>query len=214
MVWRPGRVWLPAMGFTGLSVGAINEGGAGNFVYGEKWEGSHTGAPITVEIAAAGVNAVTMDTAGDMVATYMQLPYDFDIKQSMYVRVHWSTASVTTADTIDWIVTFLAITPNTTAIADATTALNSTIAQDTVPTTTADTWNVTAFGRINGDTFTEANEGVVWKVEMDAFAAGLTEAKNFLGLELVYTPKRLVGVDGMRHEAKRGTNMFSKDLPN
>lgn len=207
--WRPGRVFIPGMNFTGMTVGAINEGGAGNFVYGQKWEGSHTGVPTSVEIAAAGVNAVNMDAAGDMVAHYMLLPYDYDPKHPMYTRVHWSSGSSDVADTIDWIVTYLPIALDTTVIADATTALDLAIAQDTVAAASANLWQATSFGSINGEKFATNVESIVWKVEMDAFAAGLTEAKNFLGLELRYTPKRFRAPDGMGHEAANPMFMLS-----
>ena len=37
--WRPGRLYLPAMCFTGMSVSAINEGGAANDAYGVNPQG-------------------------------------------------------------------------------------------------------------------------------------------------------------------------------
>ena len=43
--WRPGRLYLPAVRFTGMSVSAINEGGAANDAYGVNWESSDTSAP-------------------------------------------------------------------------------------------------------------------------------------------------------------------------
>ncbi|NGZ94930.1 MAG: hypothetical protein CV089_02145 [Nitrospira sp. WS110] len=195
MNWLPGRVYVPAMFFTGMSVSAINEGGAANDAYGVNWEGSHTGAPISKEINSLGINGILLDTAGDMVRTDFMLPYDFDISKPMYVRVHWCSGSADVADTIDWIVLFKALQPEVTALGNPATALNIPIAQDTTPAATAYTVNRSPWGKINGGVFTRVNEHVVWNVEMDAFAVGLAEDKFLLGLELAYTPRRMYGAD-------------------
>lgn len=219
MLWRPGRVWLPAMQFTGVAVGAINEGGAGNFAYGEKWEGSHTGAPITKEISTFGVNGILMDTAGDEVNTYMPIPYDVDISLPLHVRVHWASGSTDTADTITFKVWYRKVVIDTTAIAangnTGGTALDTLVGSDT-QVGTAYTWQATGWGAIDTRVTAIADnvEAILWSVELDAFAAGLSEDKFFLGLELRYTPKRLAGVDGMYQEAKLGTYKFSKEFAN
>lgn len=220
MQWRPGRVWLPATQFTGVAVGAINEGGSGNFAYGEKLEGSHTGAPIGKEISTFGVNGMLLDTAADEVNTYMPLPYDMDITKPVYARVHWTSGSTDTADTVTWKVWYRKLVLNTTAIAAAGntggTALDTVIAAQDVPVAAAYTWCATAWGILDPRSTAIADnvEGVIWSVELDAFDAGLTEDKFLLGLELRYTPKRLAGVDGMPIEAKAGTKTFSKEYAN
>lgn len=211
ILWRPGRIYIPANHFTGMSVGAINEGGTGNFEYGEKWEGANGGAPISKEISTFGITAVLMEAAADEVDHLMMLPYDMDIERNIYVRVHWTSGSSTTADTIDWAVRYLKVVPDTTVLAAPGTALDGTIAQDTVVGEYVH--QATGWGSIQPDaTPIAANvEYIIWGVEMDAFAGGLIEDKFFLGLEIRYTPKRLWGVDGMRQEAKPTTTMFAKE---
>ena len=184
--WRPGRLYIPASSFTGLAAGI----------------GQHTGAPIEAEIGTTGDAGFLVDTAGDMVVTTHMIPSDFDRKFPLKVRVHWSSASTTTADTIDFIVLYSALIPEVTGQITPATALSTAIAQDTVPTTTALTRNRTAWGVINGNTISKYAEDISWLIELDAFAAGLTEAKNILGLELMYTPRRLYYGDGMAVEAK------------
>lgn len=207
-VWRPGRIYIPANHFTGLTVGAVNEGGVGNFAIGEKWEGTGVGAPISKEISTFGLNAVLMEAAADEVNHLMLLPGDLDIGQNVYARVHWTSGSATTADTIDWLVRYLKVVPDVTTLSSAATALDRQPAQDTV--IGAYTHQVTSWGSLlAGATPIAQNvEMIEWEVEMDAFAAGLTEDKFFLGLELAYTPKRLAGPDGMRREARRPTFML------
>ena len=206
--WRPGRLYLPAMCFTGMSVSAINEGGAANDAYGVNWEGSHTGAPISKEISSFGFNGVLLDTNGDQVVTDHLLPYDFDIAKNAYVRVHWACGSTDTANTIDWKVLYRALIPEVTALAAPSTALNTVIAQDLVPVATAYTVNRSPWGTINAGSIDPAAEHMAWLVEMTTFAVGLSEDKFLLGLELLYSPKRMRGPDGMAREASIPVSML------
>lgn len=192
--WRPGRVYFPVSEFTGLIGAAGVSAGTG------------PGAPVQQEISTFGLNAVLLDTAGDALDHNFHLPYDVDRNRPIKFRVHWTSGSSTTADTIDWKVFYLAIVPDSTTIAAATTALGSTIAQDTV--IGAYTWQVSAYGAIAAGTLAPNVEAMTVQVEMDAFAAGLTEDKFLLGLEMLYTPKRMRGVDGMKHEAHPATFML------
>ena len=189
--WRPGRVFLPAMNFSGLINGVT---------------GLHTGAPVVQEISTFGVGAVMMDTAADELNTFMRLPYDMDLSKRIYARVHWTSGSADVADTVTWKVWYRALTPNVTAIAAAGatggTALSQAVLIQTVPAATALIWCTTTEGYIDAGTLSARVEALIWSVEMDAFAAGLAEDKFLLGLELRYTPRRLSGPDGMLQEAK------------
>lgn len=215
LVWRPGRVYIPANHFTGITNAALTAGaGSEAQTIGSFLAGTGTGAPVQQEVSTFGLVGVLMDTAADELNHLMLLPYDLDITQPLYARVHWTSGSATTADTIDWLVRYLKIVPDTTVLASAATALDTQPSQDTV--IGAYTHQVTSWGVLDPRVTAIADtvEMIEWEVEMDAFAAGLTEDKFFLGLELAYTPKRLAGVDGMRQEAKRATSMFSKEYPN
>ena len=216
MWWRPGRVYIPANQFTGLVTAALTAGaGSEAFAAGAFMQGSGVGTAIWKEISTTGVVGVAMNTAADEINTQMLLPDDMDISKNIYVRVHWTSGSATTADTIDWIVRYLKIVPNTTAIVSAATVLDKTIAQDTVPVATANTWCATEYGVIQPavTAFADNVEAIQWEVEMDAFAAGLTEDKFCLGLEIRYTPKRLY-YGGMLHEAKAPLSMLSDKYSN
>lgn len=198
--WRPGRLFIPAMNFSGLTTIAINEGGAGNYAAGATIAGTGPGAPITKEISTFGMNGVLMEADGDALDHLLMLPYDVDLKRDIRFRVHWTSGSATTADTIDWKVFYLGLVPDSTTIAAATNALTTVVAQDTV--IGAYTYQVTAYGVLKGDTLGQNVESLALQVEMDTFAVGLTEDKFLLGLEMVYTPKRLRGPDGMAHPVK------------
>ena len=199
--WRPGYVYYPAMNFTGLSVGAVNEGGAGNYAYGESWAGSHTGAPYSKEISTLGMNGVLMAAAGDMVIHQTAIPPDLDVTQPTYARIVWTSGSSDTADTVTWIALYHQLIPNVTALITPATALDKTIAAQDVPVATAYALCKTAWGRINGGTISSKAEDWSWLIEMDAIDAGLAEDCFLLGLEVAYTPKRLRGAGGNLRQA-------------
>ncbi len=192
--WRPGRIFIPGLHFTGLI------GAAGVSV------GSSTGACVTQEISTFGLVAPMMDTAGDVLDHLMQLPPDVDLKKDIRFRVHWTSGSADTADTILWKVFYLGIVPDSTTIAAATTALTTVVATDTVVGAYA--YQTTAYGLLKGGTLGQTVEALALQVEMDAFAAGLAEDKFLLGLEIVYSPKRLRGPNGMAHNAMVPTTML------
>lgn len=209
-MWRPGRVYVPVVQFTGLAYEATGAAGI-------KSVGAGTPSATnlkTTEIGTTGMVGLVLEAAGNSVMHNMLLPYDYDRSYPMYARVHWSSGSSTTADTIDWLIQYTPIVLNTTVLIDPATALDKTIAQDTVPVASANVWCVTDWGRINASKFEDNVEAITFEVEMDAFAAGLTEAKHLLGLELRYTPKRLLYGDGMVAEAKAATYMLSSKFAN
>lgn len=192
--WRPGRIFIPSVSFTGLI------GAAGVSI------GANTGALVTKEISTFGMVAALPDTDGDVLDHLLALPYDVDLRKDIRFRVHWTSGSADTADTIDWKVFYLGIVPDSTTIAAATTALTTVIAQDTV--IGAYKYQVTSYGLLKGDTLAYNTEALALQVEMDTFAVGLSEDKFLLGLEMVYSPKRLRGPDGMKHGAKLPNTML------
>ena len=210
LAWRPGRIYLPAMKFTGMSVTAINEGGAANDAYGIGWESAYTTAPTSAEINSLGLNGIAMDTDGMMVNTDVMLPYDIDVKKNVYVRLHWTCGSVDTADTVLWKLLYTALIPEVTALIVPATAFDTVIATDTVPAATAYTINRTSWAVINAGTISEKAEHIAFNVEMDTKDTDMAEALFLLGLEIMYSPRRLSGPDGMSMPAKATTAMLGK----
>ena len=192
--WRPKRLYIPVPNFSGILGAAGVSVGAGG------------GAPVQQEISTFGIVSILMDTAGDLLDHNLQMPHDIDIAKDIRIRVHWTSGSATTADTITWKVFYLPIVPNTTTIAAASTALTTVIAEDTVAG--AYIWQATEWGILKGGTLAANVEALMLQVELDAFAAGLTEDKFPLGLEVAYSPKKLRGPDGMKHNAKLPQTML------
>jgi hypothetical protein len=180
-------LYIPVSTFTGWLGAAGVSAGAG------------AGAPVQQEISTFGVVACLMDTADDALDHNLMLPYDVDLRKPIHFRVHWTSGSATTADTIDWVVKYLAIVPDSTTMATGSTALTTVIAQDTV--IGAYKYQTTAYGVLAGDTLDQSTEALMLNVVMHDFAVGLSEDKFLLGLEMAYSPKRLRGNDGMAHPA-------------
>ena len=155
-----------------------------------------------IEIGTSGVTGLKMTAAGNSVMHLFALPRTFDPKYSLRARLHWSSGSTDTADTIDWKILYTPIVYNVTAIAAPATALDTVIPQDTVPVATANAHCVTAWGSISPNKLADNVEALLIEMEMDAFAVGLSEAKHLLALELAWTPRRLYYGDGMAHPAK------------
>ena len=206
LLWRPGRLYIPVSSFTGWTYEATGAAGVKSVGAGTP---SATNKQFT-EIGTTGVVGMLFEAAGDSIMHSMLLPYDLDTTHNVAVRVHWSSGSTDVADTVTWLVQYTQIIPNVTAIVDPATALGKVVVIDNVPVATANTWCATEYGWIVGGVLNQKAEAITFEVEMDAFAAGLTEAKHLLGLELRYTPKRLQGPDGMLMPAKPALSMLGK----
>ena len=197
LLWRPGRMFIPVSQFSGIIGAAGVSAGVG------------TGAPVQQEVSTFGIVGILMDTAGDELNHMTMLPYDFDTAHPLYARVHFTTGSATAADTIDWLFRYTQLVPNVTTLVDPSTTPAVNIVQMTV-TGTAYSYQVTSWARINGGVISNKAEAILCEVELDAFAAGLTEDKFLLGLELMYTPRRLNGVDGKSNPSKPTLSMLGK----
>lgn len=143
---------------------------------------------IVENINSLGLSGVKMNTAGDVIRHYWMPPVDLDYTQPVYARVHWTSGSSTTADTITWKLWRKNRSPNNDALtATIDTALDTVIAQDTVPAGVAFTIGITAAGKWNANAFLPSNVQEL-ALEMDAKAGGLSEDIYALGVEFLYVP--------------------------
>lgn len=140
------------------------------------------------EINSLGVFGVAMDNADDLIRHLLVLPWDVDYGHPIYVRVHWTSGSATTADTVTWAVTRKSRSPNNDALtATIDTALDTAIAQDTVPAAVAYTLCRTLPGKINANSV-RPNEMHEIQLKLTQKAVGLSEALFALGVEFLYVP--------------------------
>lgn len=156
--------------------------------------GSVADADIIEQISTLKVPGVKMNTAGRTARKYFAVPKEWDTGFPLYFRVHWSSGSSTTADTITWKAFVKLLSANNDQLtATVSTALDTVIAQDTVPVGTAWTLGVTAAGKLNTGAVAAQIAGVpnslICSFEMDAKAVGLSEDIYLLGAEILYVPR-------------------------
>lgn len=147
------------------------------------------GGGILREISAGGISGLLMATAGDDIRHFMEIPQDWDRSQKVRVRIIYSTASTTAADTITWKFAYRLITPGTTDFGATSVVLDTLLAADNVSGTADAIERSAAAGVINAKSLGIAALYWLFGVEMDAFAAGLTEGKTLLGVEFEYTKR-------------------------
>lgn len=173
-VFIPYRTGLSVLGASGAAAGA------------------GVGGPVEGEAGATAAVGIIM-TAGDELDFFIPLPRDLNWTQEVGVRVRYGTASATDSDTHTWIGKFGVIAEDA-AMAIGATDLDTTIAVDT-DNGTADAWQHSPRGIINGGTFTPANvtnqDFLALNIELDATDA--SEEINLYGLMIDYMPKPGLG---------------------
>ena len=189
VAWLEKKVYIPAWMFQtfrtiGPSGGATDLGGI---------DGTDVGAPVMTEIGASGITGLEIGAAGDMVATVWD-PYEVDIRKALRFRVVWTQTSVTATDTIDWILTYLAINAaETTALVTPVTALTTPIPLGDASSGVAARVQWSDFGQVAGNTLVNTTELLAFRVEADAIGTFSANEPLFLGLEIRYTPRRCQG---------------------
>lgn len=152
--------------------------------------------PEIEQINSTGITGLNMSTAGELVRHLWVPKGGADLSKRVYFRVHWTSASSTGADTVDWKVLTSVLAHNTdrlNSISPAT-ALTFPIPQDTVGASATYSYRVTAPGYVDfpaaGVTMDQAGTYLaVLDCEMDAKAGGLSEDIWLIGLEVAFVPK-------------------------
>lgn len=154
--------------------------------------GAGVGGPVEGEAGSTAAVGIIM-TASDELDFFIPLPRDLNWTQDVGIRIRYGTASATGADTHTWIALYDVIAEDS-AMAVGTTALDTTIAVDT-DNGTADAWQHSPRGIINGNTFTSSNvtnqDFLALNIELDATDA--SEEINLYGVMLDYMPKPGLG---------------------
>lgn len=165
---------------------------------------------------AVGLVGMRMMNDGDSVGHFQMLPADLDLKRPIYFHVWWtSEARAVGARSLLWRVRFRPVIPGESVAASAATALSTAILAHAPSGTylAIERTGAVSRGVIVGSTIPHSSAGIMLTVDSQTISS-FTEYKHLLGLEMAYTPKRFVGVDGMRHEAKPATAMLSDHYDN
>jgi hypothetical protein len=161
--------------------------------------GVSTGVGDMVEAEIGSLSQVALvATAGDEHDWAITVPYDMNVEHDLGVRIKYSTASTTAADTHTWITLYDVIAEDA-AIALGTTAMDTThVAASDTDSGVANAWQWSTRAVLNGGTLTRANltnqDTLAFNVELDATDA--SETIHILGIKIDYVPKRSQGPEG------------------
>ena len=206
-VWRPGRIYIPAWQFAGVAYEATT----GNAI-----KSIGTGTPDATNLAlnevnTSGITGMLLKTTDNSVNHLMQLPGDFDPSKPMHFQVYWTSNNTT--GSVDWEMFYKVFIPGTTVLgtAEAATAMDVVGAAQTSPGV-AYTVSETPRMSIYGGKIAETTTLIQLTVQMHALVT--ITLPFFLGLGVIYTPRRLWGPDGMTQEAKAPTFPVGKTYAN
>jgi hypothetical protein len=205
LVWRPGRIYIPASQFSGLDYETTTATDIKSM-----GTGAANDTAIT-EINTSGIVALNMGANANSVEHLLAVPSDIDLAQPIYFSVVWTANN--TSGTATMAVTYKPYIKDTTVLGSAVsaTALSTAITAKTMAGV-AFTLMVTDEGKLNGGVLPETTE----YLQLGVIRSAVTTITlvSFLGLNIRYTPRRLWGPDGMGHEAKAPTYIAGKTYAN
>lgn len=183
ILWRPGRLYIPAWQFAGLDYEATTA---------TDIKSMGTGAAndtAIAEINTSGITGVSMGANANSLETLLQIP-DWDKAHNIYFRVWWTANN--TSGTCTWDVLYKTFVPDSTVLGSAVsaTALGKTIGADTMGSV-AYTLMRSPEGVLYGGTLADNVEAI----QLGVVRTGVTTITTpyFVGLDIRYTPKRLQG---------------------
>ncbi len=136
------------------------------------------------------IDAEGNDATGDEIQFWTAVPRDMDCLHPLRIRVYWSTSSSTTTEIMEFIALYVKHTPNSTALIDGTTALDTVIPIDY--TVAAYTLQVTDWGIVNGNAF-DNGDFIAWEIRVGAQTTITLSSDHIIAVEFAYTPKMTAG---------------------
>jgi len=153
--------------------------------------GASVGAGDAPEAETAALEAVGlhMDPTTDGHSWQWHIPWDVNWLHPLGFKVKYSSASAEAADDRQWVLLYDVIEEDS-AIAVATTALSTAIAAET-DNGTADAWQYSPRGILNGQTLSKANveQGAILALNLVLLLDDASEEMNMYGLVIDYMPK-------------------------
>ncbi len=158
------------------------------------------GAGDAPEAEAGALEAVGlhMDPTTDGHSWQWHSPWDMNWLHPIGFQVKYSTASATAADDRHWVLLYDVVAEDA-AIAVATTALSTAIVAET-DNGTADAWQYSPRGILNGATLTKANveQGAIMLLNLVLLLDDAGEEMNMYGLRIDYMSKQWQGAPNDR----------------
>lgn len=157
--------------------------------------GVSVGAGDAPEVETGSLEAVGlhMDPTTDGHSWQWHIPWDMNWVQPIGFKVKYSSASSTSADDRHWVLLYDIVSEDS-AIAVATTVLSTAIVAET-DNGTADAWQYSPRGILNGETLTKVNveQGDIMLLNLVLLLDDAGELMNMYGLRIDYMPKEWQG---------------------
>jgi hypothetical protein len=153
-----------------------------------------TGVGDAPEAEAASLSAVGLDMEiGEEHDWFWPIPNDLNQLHSIGFKVRYSSASTTDTDDREWIILYDVIAEDA-AMALGTTALDTVIVAE-LDNGTADAWQESSRGVLNGGTITEANVAAMdlLAINLELNVEDSSSEMNMYGIIIDYVPKRGAG---------------------
>lgn len=203
-MWRPGRIYIPAYNFAGLRYSSLGSGQASAATIA-----SATNATLSMYlqiVTTSGFTGLFTSSMSDAVNHLMEVPYDMDVTKNIYTRLWWTCNETSASNAVTWALTYTQFVRGTTVLTNPFVALDSVIGSSSYPGTSAWMLAGTGTGYIKQNTINKNTEFIGWRMSLTTHT--LAAQPVLLGLEVIYTPKRLRYQDGMPYEAKQMTNVL------
>lgn len=175
MEWNEAVEYIPARSFQSFVTDA----------------GIAAGAPVFQEIGSSGISGIQVNQASDAIATIWHMGNHVDITKQIRFRVLTSKNS-TDADVETTAVTYTRLVAGTTVLIAPVTALTTAVPALTYGVV-ADVPTFSDFGIIAKNTLADTTFALALHVASTMTNASADEI-SILGLEIRYTPRRMVGV--------------------
>jgi hypothetical protein len=193
VIWRPGRIYIPAWQFSGLDYEVTTATDLKSMGTGAANDTS------VIEINTSGITAVNLTANANSLEHFMAVPGDMDLTQPIYFSVVWTANNTSGSATMA--VLYKPFIKDTTVLG---TAVSATALSTAIPLKNmagvAFTIMVTDEGKLNGNVLPETTEYLQLGVVRTTVATITTV--SFIGLNIRYSPRRFWGPEGMGHEAK------------
>lgn len=180
------RIYIPVFNMSGVYQAVAA---------GVLFRSQQSATSLAAAVAASLVGKLGIAAQNDGASHQLMIPYDLDITKQLRFRVHFTQTAV--SGTVTWQILYLPLigaisgTAGATVIAAPATALN-TVIPALSGTVVASDYRVSDFGIINRNVLPDTTLGMV--LALTCTDAAPVAGLGLIGLELLYTPRKMAGI--------------------
>ena len=160
--------------------------------------GADTTTAIMTALAGTSIkmNGLLVNDTSDVLQTLLVNTKQIDWANPVRFRIHYTSTSVTSADTITWVVQYRLLTADAAMSAASLVALDTPITAQTNGSTTPNLLKITPTGVLAASTIAPtASQHVLLQVSASTITFASSKKPYLLGLEIGYIPHLAYGID-------------------